>query len=443
MSRSDIEASPGSEAVVSTPAVANGRPVPPQHLLRRLPIRWRILSIAGFNTAVVVVLALLIGQSARIVNNTWTDLVRVRASERIVSQIDSEAGRVQSLIHRYFTQPGPELLAEVESRWNALQSNLIPRAADDPVLRPATRSLSDITNRLVGGFDALRAVRDKIAEIYDGEVLTPAREMTGLYAILESTIEGRTALISPALRKSRESFSAALVAINAYYLSLSAASAREAVANLMSIENTLPVMLDLADSEIQTASLKGLQARATKLRQGIDNLAAAFDKQSELLRDSVDKSQAEMTAATVQLTQEMQARENTAQQRLDQSLKTIYLTIAAVTAISLALIIAFGVLIVRSIITPLQDLARSMDAIVAGDLNSRVRGVDARDEIGVMARAIEVFRENAIAKGEAEEELRRSKQRTEFAYTGLRMRSTTQWGSVSPLPHRLPDGATC
>ncbi|MEA2878387.1 MAG: hypothetical protein QOF14_3583, partial [Hyphomicrobiales bacterium] len=264
MSRSTIGASPRLEPVGLTPTRANGRAVPA--LLRRVPIRWRILSIAVVNAAAVLILALLIGDSARIVNNTWSDLVRVRASERVVSQIDSESGRIQSLIHRYFTQPSPELLAEVESRWNALQSNLIPLAAEDPVLRPATRSLSDITNKLVGGFDALRAVRDKIAEIYEGEVLTPTKEMTGLYAIIESTIDGRNSLLSPSLRKSRENFSAALVAINSYYLSLSAASAREAVTNLMAIENTLPVMLDLANSEIQIASLKGLQTRATQLR---------------------------------------------------------------------------------------------------------------------------------------------------------------------------------
>ncbi|HEX3181425.1 MAG TPA: HAMP domain-containing sensor histidine kinase [Beijerinckiaceae bacterium] len=420
MSRSSIEASPGSEPVGITPAAGSGRAALAQNFLRRIPIRWRILLIAIANTAVVLILAVLIAQSARIVNNTWTDLVRVRASERIVSQIDSEAGRVQSLIHRYFTQPSPELLAEVESRWNALQSNLIPRAAEDPVLQLATRSLSDLTNRLVGGFDALRAVREKIAEIYEGEVLTPAKEMTGLYAIIESTVEGRNALISPALRKSRESFSTALVAINAYYLSLSATSAREAVSNLQSIENTLPVMLDLADSEIQTAALKGLQTRAAQLRKGIDNLAAVFDRQSALLRDEVDKSQAEMSAATATLSADMQARENAAQERLDQNLKTIYILIAGVTAVFLVFIIIFGVLIVRSIITPLQDLAASMEAIVAGDLKSRVRGLDAKDEIGVMARAIEVFRENAIAKVEAEEELRRSKQRTENAYMELR-----------------------
>ena len=418
MSRSSIETSPESQPIRLLPPQTKERAVPA--LLRRIPIRWRILSIAVANAAVVLILAVLIGDSARIVNNTWSDLVKVRASERVVSQIDSESGRIQSLIHRYFTQPSPELLAEVESRWNALQSNLIPLPAEDPVLRPATRSLSDTTNRLVGGFDALRTVRDRIAELYVGEVLTPTKEMTGLYAIIESTIEGRDSLLSPSLRKSRENFSAALVAINSYYLSLSAASSREAVTNLMAIENTLPVMLDLADSEIQTASLKGLQTRATQLRRGVDNLAAAFDKQSELLRDQVDKSQAEMSAATTSLTAEMQARENTAQERLDQSLKTIYVLIAGVTALFLLFIVIFGILIVRSIITPLQDLAHSMDAIVAGDLQNRVRGVDAKDEIGFMARAIEVFRENAIAKVEAEEELRRSKQRTELAYMELR-----------------------
>ncbi len=420
MSRSSIEVRSGSQPVGLAAAPKEERAGPAQTLLRRVPIRWRILSIAAANTAVVLILAVLIAQSARIVNSTWNDLVRVRASERIVSQIDAEAGRVQSLIHRYFTQPSPELLAEVESRWNALQSNLIPRAAEDPVLLPATRALADLTNKLVSGFDSLRAVRDKIAEIYEGEVLNPAKDMTGLYAILESTIEGKNTLISPSLRKSRESFSTALVAINAYYLSLSATSAREAVNNLAAIENTLPVMLDLADSDIQTAALKGLQTRAGQLRRGIDNLSASFDKQSALLRDEVDRSQTQMSAATAQLTADMQGRENAAQERLDRNLKTIYALIAAVTAVFLAFIIVFGVLIVRSIITPLQDLSRSMDAIVAGDLTHRVRGLDAKDEIGGMARAIEVFRENAIAKVEAEEELRRSKQRTEAAYMELR-----------------------
>ena len=44
--------------------------------------------------------------------------------------------------------------------------------------------------------------------------------MAGLYAIIEGATGHRDALIWPALGKSREAFTAMLVAANAYYLSL-------------------------------------------------------------------------------------------------------------------------------------------------------------------------------------------------------------------------------
>ncbi|MDQ8027668.1 MAG: hypothetical protein REJ23_03005, partial [Brevundimonas sp.] len=44
-----------------------------------------------------------------------------------------------------------------------------------------------------------------------------------------------------------------------------------------------------------------------------------------------------------------------------------------------------------------------------------VQGTSATDEIGAMARAVEVFRENAIAKREAENELRAAKEKAETA----------------------------
>ena len=61
----------------------------------------------------------------------------------------------------------------------------------------------------------------------------------------------------------------------------------------------------------------------------------------------------------------------------------------------------------------------SMRAIMSGDYDRTVAGTDARDEIGAMARAVEVFRKNAIAKREAEDELRASKERAESALLEL------------------------
>src|SRR6185295_15680397 len=74
----------------------------------------------------------------------------------------------------------------------------------------------------------------------------------------------------------------------------------------------------------------------------------------------------------------------------------------------------------RSISLPLRELIEAMHAVVAEKYDHYIRGTKARDEIGEMARSLEVFRENALAKRKAEKELRASKERAENALQDLR-----------------------
>jgi signal transduction histidine kinase len=69
---------------------------------------------------------------------------------------------------------------------------------------------------------------------------------------------------------------------------------------------------------------------------------------------------------------------------------------------------------------PLDDLAGSMNAIVAGDLERPPSGLTATDDIGRMARAVEVFRQNAIEKQRAEHDLVAAKDKAETALDHLR-----------------------
>jgi len=66
-----------------------------------------------------------------------------------------------------------------------------------------------------------------------------------------------------------------------------------------------------------------------------------------------------------------------------------------------ALVIAF--LLTRSFVTrPLRGMARAMTLMAEGDLGVPVRGSDRGDEIGAMARAVAVFRNNAMALRDTE-----------------------------------------
>jgi signal transduction histidine kinase len=386
---------------------------------RAVPIRWRILSIAGLNSAVVVVLAAMIWNGAQVLGSAWEDVRQVRESDKILALLESETGRLQNLIHRYINQPSAELFAEILLLREAVLGTLTTRASTDPMLSGSVADLERVTERFLNGFGELRGLQGTISKTYEQQVLAPARDLAGLYSIIEGATAHRDAPIWASLGKSREAFTAMLVAANAYYLSLATASAEEARRNTETIEKTIPEMSELADNELQRMALERMQARTGALRAGLARLSEQLASRTELLRNTIDASQAETIDAIDNLSVKMRQREQRAQGTFDKTLAAISRRVLSIAAIFLSIIVVAGVVIALSIRLPLQQIMAAMHAITSGDYDRHVQGTGAKDEIGAMARAVEVFRENAIAKREAEDELRASKEKAEGALLEL------------------------
>jgi signal transduction histidine kinase len=388
-------------------------------LVRAVPIRWRILSIAALNSAVVVVLAAMIWNGAQVLGSAWDDVRQVRESDKILALLESETSRLQNLIHRYINQPSPELFAEILLLREAVLGTLTTRASTDPMLSGSVAELERVTEKFLNGFGELRGIQATIAKTYQEQVLAPAKDMAGLYSIIEGATGHREALIWPSLGKSREAFTAMLVAANSYYLSLASASADDARRNTETIEKTIPVMSDLADNDLQRMALQRLQARTLALRAGFAKLSEQLASRTELLRNTIDASQADAIGAIDNLSIKMRQREQKAQETFDRTLASISRKVLSIAVIFLGIIITAGVIIALSIRLPLQQIMAAMHAITSGHLDRRVQGTGAKDEVGAMARAVEVFRESAIAKRKTEDELRSSKEKAEGALLEL------------------------
>ncbi len=388
-------------------------------LARSVPIRWRILSIAALNSLVVLVLAGMIWSGSQVLGSAWDDVRQVRESDKILALLESETGRLQNLIHRYINQPSPELFAEILLLREAVLGTLTTRASTDPMLSGSVAELERVTERFLNGFGELRAVQATISKTYEDDVLKPAKDMAGLYSIIEGATGHRDALIWPSLGKSREAFTAMLVAANAYYLSVATNSAEDARRNTETIEKTIPVMTDLADNDLQRLALQRLKTRTVALREGLAKLSEQLASRTDLLRNSIDASQADTIAAIDGLSVKMRQREQKAQATFDRTLSNIAHRVLSIALLFLAVIITAGVIIALSIRLPLQQIMTSMRAIRSGDYDRQVPGTEAKDEVGAMARAVEVFRENAIAKREAEDGLRASKEKAESALLEL------------------------
>ncbi len=331
-----------------------------------MPIRWRILSIAALNSAVVVVLAVLIWNGAKVLGSAWDDVRQVRESDKILALLESETSRLQNLIHRYINQPSPELFAEILLLREAVLGTLTTRATNDPMLSGSVERLEHVTDRFLNGFGELRAVQATITKTYEQQVLGPAREMAGLYSIIEGATGHRDAQIWPSLGKSREAFTAMLVATNAYYLSRASTSAEDARRNTETIENTIPAMADLADNDLQRMALQRLAARTVALREGMAKLTEQLAIRTELLRNTIDASQAEAIGVIDELSVKMRQREHKAQETFDRTLAAISRRVLSIAVMFLGIILSAGVLIALSIRLPLQQILP----------------VDARDHVG-------------------------------------------------------------
>lgn len=87
-----------------------------------------------------------------------------------------------------------------------------------------------------------------------------------------------------------------------------------------------------------------------------------------------------------------------------QTATTIFWSIT-LACISFALgIIASLVVATKGIITPIAALRQRMTSLAAGETQAPVDGQDRRDEVGQMAKAVSVFRENALEKQRMEKE---------------------------------------
>ncbi|WP_377403255.1 methyl-accepting chemotaxis protein [Rhizobium helianthi] len=81
------------------------------------------------------------------------------------------------------------------------------------------------------------------------------------------------------------------------------------------------------------------------------------------------------------------------------------------TLVSLGLILGFGFWAVRrTIVSPLSNLGAVMQRLAEGELNTVVQGVRRRDEIGAMARSLQVFKENALTAKSLTEETERMRE---------------------------------
>ena len=105
-------------------------------------------------------------------------------------------------------------------------------------------------------------------------------------------------------------------------------------------------------------------------------------------------------------------------------------TLLVVGLVTLAVLGAVGYLLSRQMMASVPKLARTMKSVAEGDYNAEVPFIDRGNEVGEMARAVEVFRENGLKVSQMTEEERAASQRRRIERTDMMVALQAAFGEV-------------
>ena len=326
--------------------------------------------------------------------------------------MDSEAGRLQSLIHRYFNQPDPTCSPRSIRRREAADEPLAgPGLARSPDRQPA-QALIEITERFWPASTICATCASTISSIYDSRRAAPRpRHGRPLRDHRVRRSPGRR-LADPALaRQIARSVQRRRCSRRTPIIFRSRTDAGdEAKRNVELIERTAPVMLDLAETDLQRQRPAGAaRPRALDPPRPRPSDRAFHHPGAPPARG--DRRQRRRDGRRSPRSSRRRSGE-----RERAGAETLRPRPADVTPRSRSSPSLFVSPRHRSWALPCRAAsAIRWSELRHGDACDRARattsagsqGLDARDEIGEMARAVEVFRENAIAKREAEDDAAR------------------------------------
>ena len=372
--------------------------------LRRLPVHWRIFLVVGLNGVAAALLAALAFFGAGEIIARWRDVESAHAEYRVYGGIENEISRLQGLVHRYLGDPSGDLLAEIDSRRRRLLRDLEGFRTDDPTINAEFARLAGASRRFLVSFDSVRELSAGLRRLQDDVSIRRGPEMTSLMSGLETDAKAQDPALVAGLARAREDLFESLAAFNAFFLSGEAAAAERAAVNFEQLRLELAMLRDVAVDPGRIALVDALSVRADELAQALLQARADIERRTRVVVEDVDGRQQVMSEVMKRLIDASHVREAVAEREFLETVSRLGWRLGLLGAAFLSLSAAASWMIGQSVSRPLRRLREEMAAVAAGDYAGGASEAAAPDEIGVMARALQVFKDNAQAKRRMEKE---------------------------------------
>lgn len=194
--------------------------------------------------------------------------------------------------------------------------------------------------------------------------------------------------------------------------------------------------------------LEDIMKNIAVYRQSFDDVVALITERNGIIQNTLDKTGPEIAETIEQLKLGLKNEQDTLGPLAIAGMESALSTQFILTIAGLLLAIAAAFVISRSITVPVKTMTNAMKTLADGNLETEIPATGFRDEIGDMAKTVQIFKENAIKRKELEalageeSELRmRRQERIDSLIADFRQEAEELLGSVSVNMDEMQDTA--
>ncbi|MCE1235833.1 MAG: PAS domain-containing sensor histidine kinase [Hyphomicrobiales bacterium] len=373
--------------------------------LRRLAIRGRVtlpvLAVAMGAIALFVVA----WTSGEVLRASWSDMRATHARRDQLSALERATMRLNREVKAFLDAPDEAARTGVETMKAEFTGELWRlrdgARADDG---EDVEAFSDAARRYLIGFDDLRGLEIDVTLLYEGafeEVVSAIRERLDA---LDLSIRPGDAALRPLVARAYDRFAAFRLALVSYRRSRAVEDIDAARVARDEFAAELRRIGADPGADSRTYAIELFTPQLARLDEMFERLTAISWRKSLWLSGYVDGNRDAMNAALERLLDRQIQVEREVFDRFEAALDGLGLRIALFVGLSLVIGVFVARRVASTILVPLAEQTTVLNALAIDRADRPVPGLDAPDEFGASARALEAVRRARAERRRREED---------------------------------------
>jgi methyl-accepting chemotaxis protein len=351
---------------------------------------------------VLLVLAILAGTGAmsNITNKMMFGDYRNAAKET------NEAGRIQAnmlearlAFRKYRAEPSPEFQQDAVERLKTTKSSidaLLALTTDDS--RKATiTGFHGMVDAYAAGFDKVVELQTQRNEVVNGTLDVLGPEMAEkLGAVSKALKEGGDLQTAAIVEEAKYAVATMRLGTNKYLLQNDDKIHANALASAKDAETALDKALKVVQGADDRAVIEALITKFDAYDAALVKVKEIITGRNEVINGTMNTTGNALSEGVEQLKLDLKKEQDTLGPNIQSTMERGVVVGSGLAAggFLLASVIAF--VIATGITRPIGAITRAMGALAENKLDTEIPGLDHRSEIGLMAKAVDVFKQNAI-----------------------------------------------